>query len=237
VGTGIFDGKSGYDLLVTLLPFPVLLGIITLIHFSPPDDSRAGSNLADGGFTRRRIFRDSDSVGGFSALWGIFGFRRNKKVQRRCCSTRPLGEPISHKFTWNFLYFDSVIAQPPASPLNSHTCSVGVKQEPKLAARNPSSVCLPISGGSVRKGRPDPPLRRTHAAPQKPTQSSSECPTSSREGEWLLTYSDKLTPRIDLAPPCLWSLPHLLTNSPDESFPQPCRGCQKMRKVSYKLMR
>ena len=67
---GRFDGRSGYDLLVTLLPFPVLLGIITLIQFSPPDDSRAGSNLADGGFTRRRIFRDSDFPGSFSAPWG-----------------------------------------------------------------------------------------------------------------------------------------------------------------------
>jgi hypothetical protein len=36
VRAGIFDSSFGYNLLATLLPFPVLLGIIALIHFGPP---------------------------------------------------------------------------------------------------------------------------------------------------------------------------------------------------------
>jgi hypothetical protein len=36
VRAGIFDADFGYHLAVTLLPFPVLLGVAALIHFGPP---------------------------------------------------------------------------------------------------------------------------------------------------------------------------------------------------------
>jgi len=36
VRAGIFDGDFGYHVAVTLLPFPVFLGIVYLIHAGPP---------------------------------------------------------------------------------------------------------------------------------------------------------------------------------------------------------
>lgn len=36
VRAGIFDGDFGYHLAVTLLPFPLFLGIVYLIHSGPP---------------------------------------------------------------------------------------------------------------------------------------------------------------------------------------------------------
>ncbi len=36
VREGLFDAQFGTNLLVTLLPFPVFLAVIALIHFGPP---------------------------------------------------------------------------------------------------------------------------------------------------------------------------------------------------------
>lgn len=36
VRQGIFDGSFGWNLLVTLLPFPILLGIVLAIYFGIP---------------------------------------------------------------------------------------------------------------------------------------------------------------------------------------------------------
>ncbi len=36
VRAGIFDADFGTNLAVTLLPFPLFLGIVALIHFGPP---------------------------------------------------------------------------------------------------------------------------------------------------------------------------------------------------------
>lgn len=46
VRSGIFGGDFGQDLFLTLLPFPVLLAIVALIHFGFPWPRRASRSGA-----------------------------------------------------------------------------------------------------------------------------------------------------------------------------------------------
>ena len=144
-----------------------------------------GRRTGGGGMRRVEPFRTARFPGGdfsglrlpgriFSPMGGAFGLRRKQKVRHGGRYPAPRGELISHKITWSCSMFSSATAPPLPSPLNFHTCSESVKQESKPPARKLPSACLPVSGGSVRQGRPEPPLRRTHAAPHKPTQPSSE---------------------------------------------------------------
>ena len=48
VSAGIFNDEFGVNVLLTLLPIPVLLGIVALIHFGPPVSTRANRHNKEG---------------------------------------------------------------------------------------------------------------------------------------------------------------------------------------------
>ncbi|APR87566.1 hypothetical protein A7982_12915 [Minicystis rosea] len=52
----LFDGRFGHNLLATLLPFPVLAGIVVSIYFGLPFPRRARSD-ADGPRPPKRVSR------------------------------------------------------------------------------------------------------------------------------------------------------------------------------------
>lgn len=47
VRAGIFDDNLGKNVVLTLLPFPVLAGIVALIYYGPPDLRRTRRGTAD----------------------------------------------------------------------------------------------------------------------------------------------------------------------------------------------
>lgn len=47
VREGIFDDDFGNKVVLTLIPFPVLIGVVALIYFGPPDLRRFRRNVAD----------------------------------------------------------------------------------------------------------------------------------------------------------------------------------------------
>jgi hypothetical protein len=171
-----------------------------------------GRRTGDRGMRRVEPRRGADFPGGvFSGtpiLWDVFQPHGRKRPNRRYKKRQPPPQSLHPPHLWNqiFMFFsgNSPIETPQRTqPYRSRSTFTRVPrcQAGAQASCPQTPVCLlACLWRRCPAGRPDP-LRRTHPAPYKPTQTSSQRPTSSREGEWLLTYSDRLTPRIDLAPP------------------------------------
>jgi hypothetical protein len=60
VRAGIFNAEFGYNLLLTLLPFPILLGLVALIYFGLPPWASGRSGKRPEGTEAQRTGRTDD---------------------------------------------------------------------------------------------------------------------------------------------------------------------------------